>query len=270
MPDQGKPVARPWQRYLRFSIRGLIVLVLVIGAGLGWLVRSARIQRDAVAAIKNAGGIVYYDYAWEGTYGNLGLPRKPWAPRWLVAVIGVDYFGQVTDVAFINDDSTATDTVIAQVGRLTRLQRLSLYGSGISDAWLEHISGLTNLTELDLARTQVTDVWLSHLKALSNLSNLNLSSTRVTDAGLAHLNALPSLTSLDLQGTHITDAGLAHLKGLTHVSVLSLNLDHITDAGLVHLKALTNLHWLHLHGNQVTDAGVKELEQALPSLKITR
>ena len=45
------PVARPWRRFLRLSVRGLIVLVLVIGAGLGWLVRSAHIQRDAVAAI---------------------------------------------------------------------------------------------------------------------------------------------------------------------------------------------------------------------------
>ena len=54
MPDQARPVRRPWRRSLRFSVRGLIVLVLVIGAGLGSLVRSARIQREAVAAIKNS------------------------------------------------------------------------------------------------------------------------------------------------------------------------------------------------------------------------
>ena len=33
-------VARPWRRYLRLSVRGLIVLVLVIGGGLGWMVRQ--------------------------------------------------------------------------------------------------------------------------------------------------------------------------------------------------------------------------------------
>lgn len=48
----------PWQRLLRPSVRGLIVLVLVVGAGLGWLVRCAQIQREAVAAIQNAGGLV--------------------------------------------------------------------------------------------------------------------------------------------------------------------------------------------------------------------
>jgi hypothetical protein len=65
MPDQAKPVVRPWQRFLRFSVRGLIVVVLVIGIWMGWLVRSATIQREAVAAIqKNAGGFVIYNWQW--------------------------------------------------------------------------------------------------------------------------------------------------------------------------------------------------------------
>jgi len=53
------PVSRPWRRFLRLHVRGLIVLVLLIGLGLGWIARDARnvrIQREAVTAIKNAGG----------------------------------------------------------------------------------------------------------------------------------------------------------------------------------------------------------------------
>jgi hypothetical protein len=52
------PIPRPWRRFLRFSVRGLIVLVLVVGAGLGWIVHPAHVQRDAVAAITMAGGLV--------------------------------------------------------------------------------------------------------------------------------------------------------------------------------------------------------------------
>jgi internalin A len=37
-------------------VRGLILLVLVVGVWLGWIIRSARIQREAVAAIQRAGG----------------------------------------------------------------------------------------------------------------------------------------------------------------------------------------------------------------------
>jgi hypothetical protein len=37
MTSQADPVPHPWRRYLRFSARELIVLVVVIGAGLGWI-----------------------------------------------------------------------------------------------------------------------------------------------------------------------------------------------------------------------------------------
>jgi hypothetical protein len=68
LTDQAKSASRPSRRFLRFSVRGLIVLVLVIGAGLGWLVRSARIQREAVVAIVEDGGVVVYD--WQESNGR--------------------------------------------------------------------------------------------------------------------------------------------------------------------------------------------------------
>jgi hypothetical protein len=43
MTEHARPVSHPWRRYVRFSVRGLIVLVLVVGFGLGWIVRIARI-----------------------------------------------------------------------------------------------------------------------------------------------------------------------------------------------------------------------------------
>jgi hypothetical protein len=97
------PVSRPWRRYLRFSVRGLIVLVLVLGAGLGWLVRGARIQREAVAAITIPGGAVRYD--WEGTIEGFVPEGKLWAPRWLVDLIGVDYFGHVISASLFRSST---------------------------------------------------------------------------------------------------------------------------------------------------------------------
>jgi hypothetical protein len=52
------------RRFLRISVRGLIVLVLAFGVGFGWFVRSARIKRDAVAAITKADGSFQYDWEW--------------------------------------------------------------------------------------------------------------------------------------------------------------------------------------------------------------
>jgi hypothetical protein len=75
---QAEPISHPWRRHLRFSVRGLIGLVLVIGAGLGWIVRQAHIQRDAVAAIKKADGVVRYDWQPPGAIaiddGHRGCP----------------------------------------------------------------------------------------------------------------------------------------------------------------------------------------------------
>ncbi len=230
---QAKPVSRPWRRFLRFSVRGMIVLVLVIGGWLGWIVRSARIQREAVAAIENAGGRVAYD--WEWSNGNHFPGGKPWGPGWLVDLIGLDYFGHVTLVV-INFSPKVSVATTEQIGRLTRLECLNLTGSSAGDAELAHVQALTNLRFLLLGDTQVTDSGLVHLKGIANLSLLSLYRTQVTDAGLAQLKGLTNLTGLNLNGTQVTDVGLAQLKGLTNLNVLALDGTPVTDAGIFELK----------------------------------
>jgi hypothetical protein len=67
MPDQ--PLRKSRWNWLRLSVRGLIVLVLIIGGGLGWIahfMRSAQVQQDAVAAVRKVGGSVLYDWQFEG------------------------------------------------------------------------------------------------------------------------------------------------------------------------------------------------------------
>jgi internalin A len=220
----------------------MIVVVLVIGGWLGSLVRSARVQREAVAAIEVADGCgVLYDWQWSNGKSIPG--GKPWAPRWLVDFMGVDYFSNVTSVC-IQSTSAESEAAIVQVGRLNRVHSMDLFQSSLSDAGLAHLRGLSTLSELNLGGTQVTDAGLANLEGLTNLSVLNLSFTDVTDAGLAHLKGLTNLTSLDVEGCKVTDAGLAHLKGLM------------------------NMSFLHVTRTRVTDAGIEELKQALPNLDI--
>ena len=186
-------VSRPWRRFLRFSVRGLILLVVVMGAGLGWMVRSARIQREAVEAIKSAKGTVRYD--WEWNHGHTIRHGKPWAPRWLIDRLGPDYFGEVTRVEFWYGTTPAEETFV-EVGRLTQLQSLIVVPP-VRDADLQHLEGLTSLSSLYLSNTQgiqVTDAGLMHLKALTKLDELAIFSAKVTDAGANELKrALPKL-----------------------------------------------------------------------------
>ena len=103
----------------------------MIGGWLGWLVRGSRIQREAVAAIVKAGGNVAYDWQWKNSGAIQG--GTPWAPRWLVDMFGVDYFGHVAVVALPSD----SDDELSHVGNLGHLQYLVIQSPGIlTDAGL--------------------------------------------------------------------------------------------------------------------------------------
>ena len=90
-----------WYHRLRVSTRSLIILVLLIGGSIGWLTRSARMQRQAVIAIQRAGGFVVYDSGL--TENRSSIARGPWAPYWLVDHLGIDYFAHVSRVRFLMD-----------------------------------------------------------------------------------------------------------------------------------------------------------------------
>jgi hypothetical protein len=49
------PASRLSHGYLRVSVRGLIVVVLAIGGGLGWMVRSARIHVELLKSRQRRG-----------------------------------------------------------------------------------------------------------------------------------------------------------------------------------------------------------------------
>jgi hypothetical protein len=101
-----------------------MVCVLIVGTVLGFEVREARIQRDAVSAImSHIGGIlhpgrVYYN--WEladGAPPSSAMPgSQPWAPKWLVDILGIDYFGHVVYVELPSQIQFAGD-LMTQVGR---------------------------------------------------------------------------------------------------------------------------------------------------------
>jgi len=190
---------KPWWRRLRIgiSLRVMMAIVLVIGGGLGWIVYRERIQREAVAAIKAAGGDV--DYGWDWSE-----PRSHQPPQWLFDALGPDYFGDVVCVYLVN--STADDALLAGIGRLHRLEYLFLHGShSVTDAGLAHLKGLSRLERLGLEKTGVKGPGLIHLKGMKSLKDLWLSELPISDADLAPLAGLTSLETLGLRETRVRD-----------------------------------------------------------------
>jgi hypothetical protein len=253
-----QPTARRPRRF-RLRVGVLMVLVLLIGGGLGYVVHLAKVQHNVVAALRLEGADVGYDLTRQG--------RKSWAPEQMVKAIGIDFFGNVVFVRIRALDQ-ATDATLEQIAKLDRLEYLKLNGGrGITDCGAAKLAGLTRLQYLSLQRTGMTGAGLRHLRGLMRLQELDLfNSDKIDDSGLAHLRGLHQLTSLDLSGTCVTDAGLVHLRGLNSLTSLDLSSTAITDAGLEHLRGLTGLKEVWVSETKVTLVGAAKLEHAVPGL----
>lgn len=213
MPDQTSPRRR--RNRLRISVRALVVLILILGSGLAWVVRHARVQREVVTAMRNVRASTYYEWQYKQGVSNYYWTGEPWVPKWLVEQLGVDYFGRVVAVrhgGWVNHSGMFSDEDMVQVGRLTGLVELWLIESSVTDAGLANLKGLTRLERVCLHGSQVTDAGLVHLKGLTRLKELCLDGSKITDAGLPCLRTLPRLQTLDVSSTRITDDGAKYLQ----------------------------------------------------------
>lgn len=285
---------KPKRRWFRYSLRTLLLLVGVAGAGFGWLgykVRQIQQQKGAIEAINKLGGRVHYDCHVDSD-GNLIDFPTPVGPVWLRKLMGDESLGNVVGVNLSDakvigdgpsqlqglnqvkwlalDNPYVTNADLVHLRRLTKIEALSLRTSQITDAGLVHLQGFTKLERLYLNDTQVTDAGLVFLRRLNQIRELDLCNTKVSNAGLIHLQALTQLRKLFLGKTQITDVGLIHLEGLSQLEELDLNNTQVTDAGLSFLAGLNRLQWLQLGITPVTDAGCDELQKALPNLEIVR
>lgn len=159
----------PKRRWLQFSLRTLVLSVLVLGVGFGWVTERVRRQRQAVSKIGSYGGQVTYDYQLDAfgkprrdQFGNYLHGLQPPGPQWLRELLGDDYFqSPVTIWLEIDEGVGFEDRELAALAEsmesLPTLRTLSLRGSPITDEGLVHLRGLTQLRELNCMWTNVTD-----------------------------------------------------------------------------------------------------------------
>lgn len=267
-PGQAPARRRSRRRWLRFSIRSLLVVVLLLSlplAYLGMKIRGGQLQHSVAARITELGGTVVFDHHLDDA-GTVDVARKPGAPKWMRDLFGESYGSYV--VAVNLHSSEVSDDDLQQFGHLSKLSGLNLGCTDITDQGLSHLATLHNLESLDLHRTRVTDRGLAHLADMSQLVTLNLGGTKITDEGLKHLAPLESLSELHLTSTDVTDRGLERLTDLAGLEHLYLANTPITDGGLEQLSTLFNLRTVNLHQTQVTDAGTRHLSEKLPDLTI--
>ncbi|MEZ6072985.1 MAG: hypothetical protein R3C10_22655 [Pirellulales bacterium] len=275
---------------------------------LAWHVHLARRQQQAVAAIREYGGWVRYDYQFPSgafSYKNFDPKAESAVPRWVLDQLGPDVFHDVVQVSLnysedsgtreVNGNSSddalqhlpklpdlrvlllsetqASDESMRYLAQLPRLEHLYMWDvHQVSDAGVEHLRKLKNLRSVHIGHSQITDKSVDILTRCPKIESLSLQGHRFTDRTFEYASRRPNLKSLvvGLGSVTFTDDGLAHLEGLTELERLGIQQGQITDSGVIHLVKLAKLKDLWISGNQLTDVGEAELKRANPALKVLR
>ena len=158
-------------------------------------------QQQAVEAIRETGGRVYYDYEMDRRASNIELQWP--APAWLENLVGEDFLADAVQIDFACPEDV-DDSVLEHVGCLTKLERLDLACTKVTDAGLEQLAGLANLYSLKLDHTQVTDAGLESLKGL-NLESVGLFDTNVTEEGIKELQDALAMPHSDVEATSLSN-----------------------------------------------------------------
>jgi hypothetical protein len=224
----------PNRRWLRFSLRGMLLIVAIFGIWLGVKVNAARRQAAAVAAILKAGGKVTFDYqmvpAKSGKPGQFDFDAdaKPPTPPLLRTLFGEDFFRNVVGASLsgkINEDD------------------------------LDCLASLPRLVSLELNEVRV-------------VPPASRSPRPLADADLQVLRKLDQLQTLVVGGGMLRDADLAYIGELTRLKTLFIVSDAITNDGLRQLEGATSLRRVILWGTKVTPDGLRQLQTALPNASV--
>ena len=250
--------ARPSRRWFRFSLRTLLIAVLVAAVPLGFLVRSMQLaarQRRAVDALKEK---------WIRMQLRLGYrcirQRSYRAARaaLLLARLGEDFFYNVESVSSF-DDKPAEG--LSHLREFPHLKNVIVPDRPIGDAVARQLSGLQQLKYLDLSNSALTDDGLKYLRGLTGLESLDLYDNPISGTGLTHIGDSRHLTSLMLESTRIDDRGMRFLKPLTELKTLGLGSSpDLTDEGIKVLAPMVAMKQLSIIDTGITDQGLAALK----------
>jgi hypothetical protein len=273
-PTAGNSSSRTgWRRFLRFSLRGLLLLVLLISVWLGLQVNRAHKQRRAIAKIQELGGSVVFDYQVVDSVDKPVLswdPKKePSASKWLRDLVGEEYFRNVVAIDLSKTPTGDEDLWI--LNDLPQIDCLWLYRTQVTDRAIESIARYCpELKGLGFEQASLTDKGIAPLGTLRNLEQLILWNVPIGDDGIRHLAPLTKMRQLILDGTQLSDAGLVHLAGMHEIDEwLGLHGTRITDEGLKHLAHLKKARNINLLKTRVTGKGGTWLSKQLPNCNVS-
>lgn len=168
----------------------------------------------------------------------------------------------------ILDGTTITNEGLACLRPLTRVSRISLRDTQITDDGLDHLAEMKDLESIDLYGCRISDEGLAQIARFSKLRRLTASGAGITNTGMSHLAHLRRLQLLWLVNCNVSRQGFEHLEPIKkQISVLRLENIKLSDDDLRPLRGFTNLEFLFLRKTSISDAALVHLKH-LPKLDL--
>ncbi len=185
-------------RLFQFRLRTALVIVTVLCIFLAWKAKQIRDQKQAVDAIRAAGGRVYFD---DELDPNTCAPvQATWTRRWLIRRFGSEYVSTVSLVTLYPTKEATADEQVEMLAGIPDLRNLAIWPGGLGKSTLD-----------DSAPGGLGDDGLRYIAAhLPNLRHISLTASTATIQGLESLEKLGGLESLQV-GT-FQDKPIAELR----------------------------------------------------------
>ncbi|WDI44496.1 hypothetical protein [Bremerella sp. P1] len=264
MTEDNHPSPKPKRRWLRFGLRGLMVLVLLLSLPMGWIARDVyRSQREdeVVAAVEKAGGFASYDYQQLNLWNEVPHPPGPWILRKL---FGDHIHAYVDYVTLMEPDEV--NTLIPMLANCHRLEYLELHEAVLSDQSVETIAQMPKLRELALIGTSITVDQMRQLSQAPAMKSITLEGPTASDDYVELLPLFSSLEDVALSQTTVTDRGMQSLGQLSDLKSVSIEqAPAVTNDGFAALANCPQLSDIWADGTKVDEGCIDTLKK-LPEL----
>jgi hypothetical protein len=249
-------------RWVRFTLRELLLLVTIVAVAAGWLQYNRAGRAREQTAIAKIGG------------SGAASPRIEYVgPGWLRRLVSersLTPFHRITQVT-IGKYKFAEQSVFTEQGDVSLAEVLPEFGYLTALAWEDEsaVSGTVPAGGLPAGSAKVK--LLPHATAYRRIERLFLRDPDVDDRTLEVLPSLPRLRDLNVEHSGITDAGLEIICNVATLENLDLSCsESITSAGVLKLSKLKNLKSLRLpKTSRISNEAGEQLQQRLPELLVS-
>jgi hypothetical protein len=233
------------------SVRNLMLLVLLIGGGLGWLLQKPMAQARAIRAIRDQGGSAVKS---RGCFFWLEDDRNR-LTVWLEAMkrrIGYEFFMTVREVTL---RSNVHEALLEKIACLDEISELSFYDCNqISANEMKIVGQIATLEEIAFMGGKIESGSLAGLVKLPKLDRLVIDGLDLSDEDLAPLAQMSGLKALYIRDCpRLTDESLRCLRSLNNLQELTIENCGFTSQALTHVGKIVSLESLWITKTKVTD-----------------